>query len=138
MKDFEEDVKKNFSGKVNPFSGVIDDVSVSVPGFLKLSERNIHRGKLIVPGEEFKNLFKPVMDAVSKLVRKQLERFTDTKAVILVGGFGGSEFLRNCIQEVVATNIAVLQPRDAWVAVVCGALLRSFHDVNTGIDRIAI
>ena len=39
------------------------------------------------------------------------------KAIFLVGGFGSSEYLKQCLQTA-HPNIQVIQPTDAWSAIV--------------------
>ncbi|KAL8642198.1 MAG: hypothetical protein Q9226_008534, partial [Calogaya cf. arnoldii] len=46
----------------------------------------------------------------------------EIKAIFLVGGFGSSEYLKQCLQTA-HPGIQVIQPNDAWSAIVKGAVL---------------
>lgn len=76
-------------------------------------------------------ILKPVIDEVVKLVRDQIRSTNkEVKAVLLVGGFGGSQHLLQRLRESVPKNTAVLQPGYGWSAVVEGALLRGLADCS--------
>ncbi|KAM0346115.1 hypothetical protein ACHAPU_005884 [Fusarium lateritium] len=75
-------------------------------------------------------VYKPVVDRVLELVKGQIkqvkaEHKTPPKFVLLVGGFGRSQHLRECLQDVIPNEISVLQKRggDPWAAVLRGAVL---------------
>ncbi|KIL91045.1 hypothetical protein FAVG1_05741 [Fusarium avenaceum] len=75
-------------------------------------------------------VYKPVVDQVLQLVKGQIkqvmkEHDTTPKFVLLVGGFGRSQYLRECLQEAIPNKISVLQKRggDPWAAVLRGAVL---------------
>lgn len=63
---------------------------------------------------------------------------TDVKAVLLVGGFGQSPYLRNIIQGVVGSSIEVLQPAGGDIAVVKGALIRSLALASPLTSRVRV
>ena len=48
-------------------------------------------------------------------------------AILLVGGFGSSEYLYRRIRAWAGGSIPVLQPRNAWTAVVRGAIIRGLQ-----------
>lgn len=75
-----------------------------------------------------KSLFEPVISAIITLVMAQLKQTKQAKAVILVGGFGQSPYLRNCIKKVVGNEIEVIQPVEGWSAVVKGALIKGLSE----------
>ncbi|KAH7251823.1 hypothetical protein BKA59DRAFT_525165 [Fusarium tricinctum] len=75
-------------------------------------------------------VYKPVVDQVLQLVRGQIkqvmkEHNTTPKFVLLVGGFGRSQYLRECLRDAIPRKISVLQKRggDPWAAVLRGAVL---------------
>ncbi|KAM0205863.1 hypothetical protein ACHAQI_008693 [Fusarium lateritium] len=75
-------------------------------------------------------VYKPVVDHVLQLVKGQIEQVvtehnTTPKFVLLVGGFGRSRYLWECLQEAIPSKISVLQKRggDPWAAVLRGAVL---------------
>lgn len=75
------------------------------------------------------NIFGPVIEDIERMVDDQValvqkKRHTEghpnassVKAIILVGGFGESQYLKEKIQSK-HTEIQVLQPHDAWSAIV--------------------
>ncbi|KAF5669821.1 Hsp70 chaperone protein [Fusarium heterosporum] len=75
-------------------------------------------------------VYKPVVDQVLELVKGQIkqvkaEHKTPPKFVLLVGGFGRSQYLRERLQDTISNKISVLQKRggDPWAAVLRGAVL---------------
>jgi hypothetical protein len=87
---------------------------------------------LTLPPDDVREILKPVIDEVVKLVRDQIRSTNrEVKAVLLVGGFGGSQYLLQRLRETVPKNTAVLQPGYGWSAVVQGALLRGLADCDT-------
>lgn len=151
LKYFEDYVKKNFDpldsqeeyddNKFNvPLPGAEDDVSAGIDcGFITLSTA------------EVAELFRPLVNSVIDLVERQrnmLGAYGKTaKGVILVGGFGQSNYLFKCLKSRFAdedpppqytraadeavsepdTKFVVLQPANAWTAVVRGAVLASLR-----------
>lgn len=81
--------------------------------------------------DDIKEILKPVIDEVVKLVLDQIRSTNkDVKAVLLVGGFGGSQYLLQRLRETVPKSTAVLRPGYGWSAVVQGALLRGLADCD--------
>ncbi|KAF4998502.1 hypothetical protein FGRMN_3121 [Fusarium graminum] len=75
-------------------------------------------------------VYKPVVDQVLELVKGQIkqvkvEHRIPPKFVLLVGGFGRSQYLRERLQDTISNKISVLQKRggDPWAAVLRGAVL---------------
>ncbi|RPB00669.1 hypothetical protein L873DRAFT_1827566 [Choiromyces venosus 120613-1] len=104
-----------------PVMGVPDDEDKGIRGgFLKLSRR------------EVKEIFEPIVAQVLELISKQvIEVLKSGKgpiaAILLVGGFGSSEYLYQRINRWAADKINVMQPRNAWTAVVRGAIIRGLQ-----------
>ena len=66
-----------------------------------------------------------------QLVRKQIQSTErEVKAVLLVGGFGGSQYLLERLKETVTKTTVILQPGYGWSAVVRGALIRGLSDCD--------
>ena len=89
-------------------------ISVTVHGLSDNPRLGISRGKFILSGEEVGKIFEPVVHEVKKLVMDQVRDVRlaskTPKAVVIVGGFGQSAYLRDCLRELVASfNIEVLQ-----------------------------
>jgi serine/threonine-protein kinase ATR len=79
----------------------------------------------MIPQDEMKmKVFEPIMKDIICLIEEQLTMAGgNISAVILVGGFGQSQYLKNRIREAVKKSTPVLQPGDGWAAVVKGAVL---------------
>jgi hypothetical protein len=104
---------------------------VPVPGLANNPQLNIRRNRLSLESDVIREILKPVIDEVVKLVLDQIRATNkDVKAVLLVGGFGGSQFLFQRLRETVPRNTAVLRPGYGWSAVVQGALLRGLADCD--------
>lgn len=73
----------------------------------------------MVKSSELKEVFDKVMHAIFQLIVEQMERVDEmpgdatVSTILLVGGFGGSEYLRKSIQEHFGEDIKVIQPPDA-------------------------
>ena len=78
------------------------------------------------------------MAHITTLVKCQLQQSKKARAIILVGGFGQSAYLRSCIKQVVGEEVEIMQPAYGWTAVVRGALLKALHDTAPGTSRITI
>lgn len=84
---------------------------VSVPGLADNLEAGVRRGKIVLGGAELRGVFRPVVDEVITLVKGQIRATKKkVKAVLLVGGFGQSAYLRDSIRSAVEdSGIEVLQ-----------------------------
>lgn len=112
---------------------------VPVPGLANNPRLNIRRNKLNLPPDDVREILKPVIDEVVKLVLEQIRNtHKDVKAVLLVGGFGGSRYLYQRLLETVPKNTSVLQPGFGWSAVVQGALLRGLADCDPQRGRVRL
>lgn len=147
LKYFEEVVKRSFSEEdpqdfYVPFPGLPDDEDVGLDcGFLVLSP------------DQVKAIFDPIVDQVISLLQGQVDsirsRHDVVSAIILVGGFGQSNYLYTRLQSqfawgapcrprgteeswdafsmTVQEPLEVMQPMHAWTAVVRGAVLRGLE-----------
>ena len=131
MIDFETSVKRKFTGDET-------NIVVRVTGLADNAEKGIKRQKMTIAGHILKSLFDPVIATITTLVKSQLRQANNAKAVILVGGFGQSAYLRKCIEKMIANHIEVLQPANGWTAVVRGALIRALGQDAPDTSRIAI
>ncbi|KAL9710549.1 hypothetical protein Ac2012v2_006084 [Leucoagaricus gongylophorus] len=81
-------------------------------------------GELCVPGNLLRReVFDPVVNEVLQLIEEQMGRIEQrTDALLLVGGFAGSEYLRQRVQEQFSSCIHVIaRPPDADTATLRGA-----------------
>ncbi|KAK6332133.1 hypothetical protein TWF718_002667 [Orbilia javanica] len=100
-------------------------------------------GYLTLTRDDMRNIFDPTIDLIVALINSQIKAAADAsqrlKMILLVGGFGGSPYLRRRIQEWVDTegySIEIAQPPDAWTSIARGAVM---HGIENQIvkDRIA-
>jgi len=144
---FEETVKRSFC------EGEDMEFSVPVPGLADDEEAGIEDGFMILVAEEVEAVFAPIVAEVVALVEGQVREIQSkgevVSAIILVGGFGQSNYLytrlktyfgKPEVEDVGATvgegeeiptskqrGIEVVQPLHAWTAVVRGACLRGLE-----------
>ncbi|TGO15998.1 hypothetical protein BTUL_0033g00360 [Botrytis tulipae] len=131
LRKFDASVKTKFRGNL---AG--DDHKFNfVDGKIKDDEkRGIKNRKWILKCNDLKLIFDPVIADIMVKVNKQVQdviakRISDNhpkaktiKAIILVGGFGCSEYLKSQLDQAHPT-IQVIQPYEAWSAIVKGAVL---------------
>ncbi len=147
LKNFEEFVKRNFN-EDDP-----QDFNVPFPGLPDDEEAGLDSGFLIMTAEQVKEIFEPVVREVCQLVEGQVEGVRRkggiVSGIVLVGGFGQSNYLYNRLKAHFNTaapppyterptqlvnsmhapgqSIEVMQPVYAWTAVVRGAVLRGLE-----------
>ncbi|KAK7985771.1 hypothetical protein PG988_003393 [Apiospora saccharicola] len=79
-------------------------------------------------GAEVKSIFDPVIKDILRFVDDQIKSARlkrageDVTGILLVGGFGSSQYLKGEIEKSFPT-VQVIQPDDAWAAIVKGAVL---------------
>ncbi|KIW19845.1 hypothetical protein PV08_00420 [Exophiala spinifera] len=130
MQDFETHSKRRFNGETA--------MTLRVRGLVDDQENGIRRQRLTIPAEKVKSMFEPVMSTILTLLMAQLRQVNQAKAILLVGGFGQSPYLRNCIKAVVPETVEILVPATGWTAVVRGALIKSLSDIQPDTSRITI
>jgi tRNA A37 threonylcarbamoyltransferase TsaD len=106
--EFEDDPLTEWTVQLPP--GVPDD-----------PDNNIEDGFLTVKHEDVRAIFAPVINAVLKMVNDQIQAVlkkretqpTHIAAILLIGGFGESRYLRKRVLEIMNGQIEVLQPPNA-------------------------
>jgi len=79
----------------------------------------IENGQVMIKSSELKVVFEKVTRAIFQLIIEQMERVVDgpgnatVSAVLLVGGFGSSEYLRKSLEEHFGEDMKIIQPPDA-------------------------
>ncbi|KAL1737688.1 hypothetical protein HDZ31DRAFT_70908, partial [Schizophyllum fasciatum] len=84
----------------------------------------LENGQLAIPGHVLRReVFAPVVDQVLQLVEHQLSKLDRAvDALLLVGGFAGSHYLKECVEEKFSSRIRVIaRPPDADTATLRGA-----------------
>lgn len=143
LKYFEEFIKRNFNEEEH------SEVNVPFPGLPDNEEAGLDSGFLIMTAAQVKSIFEPVIKQVIDLVEGQVNAIKhkggDVSGIILVGGFGQSNYLYTRLKEHFnllptppayseaptdeageqpQTSVEVLQPMNAWTSVVRGAVLK--------------
>jgi len=144
LRYFEEFVKRNFNEDEH------SEVNVPFPGLPDDEEAGLESGFLIMSAAQVKSIFEPIVSQVIELVEGQVQAIREkdgvVRGVILVGGFGQSNYLymrlkqhfnatppppytetptHEATQQAAAQQaVEILQPMHAWTAVVRGAVLR--------------
>lgn len=116
----------------------------------------MQRGKFSLKGDEIIQIFSPVLEEVIALVKGQISATKrKIKAVILVGGFGESAYLRKTLRAAVGSGIeilvapnrsefavssiwAVLTVARSWTAVVRGALMKGLVRAAPTAERVQV
>ena len=87
-----------------------------VPGLHDDSRQGVHRSKFTLQGDEIIEIFSEVIVEIITLVKGQIAATkTNVKAVLLVGGFGESPYLRKSIRAAVGCEVEVLVPANRYV-----------------------
>ncbi len=120
------------------FNGDQEDIVIPVPGLTNDRSKGIMRGKLTMSASTLRGIFEPIVTTITAMVMAQIRLSGDVKAVLLVGGFGQSPYLRESIRKVVGPSIPVIQPPKGWTAVVCGALIKALAKASPTASRITI
>lgn len=128
---FETTTKRKFNGEQ-------DDIVIPVPGLSNDKSKGVLRGKLTLSASTLRGIFEPIVTTITALVMAQIKATGDVKAVLLVGGFGQSPYLRESIRKVVGSSIQVMQPARGWTAVVRGALIKALSQASPEASRITI
>uniref|UniRef100_D8QFI8 Actin-like ATPase domain-containing protein n=1 Tax=Schizophyllum commune (strain H4-8 / FGSC 9210) TaxID=578458 RepID=D8QFI8_SCHCM len=84
----------------------------------------LENGQLAIPGHVLRReVFAPVVDQVLQLVDNQLRKLDrGVDVLLLVGGFAGSHYLKECVEEQFSSRIRVIaRPPDADTATLRGA-----------------
>ncbi|CUS12129.1 unnamed protein product, partial [Tuber aestivum] len=150
VKEFDDCLKRNFTD-----SDEEDIFTCRIPGVADDSEAGIKDGMFVIDREEMREIFDPTVEEIVELVQKQVDEveklvaitplpdeglYPDAfssiifprgrrraKSLVLIGGFGESEYLRSRLQAEIRTNddrkISILQPSMAWSAAVRGAVM---------------
>ncbi|KAL3468953.1 hypothetical protein BJX99DRAFT_242456 [Aspergillus californicus] len=135
---WQERVKPNYTGIFDDdFADV--DYFIPVPGTTDDPDIPIEDGFFFLTNEDVEAIFEPSVEEVENLVAQQMvdigKAGFSAKAIILVGGFGSSEYLFNRLR-MAHPKVTVMQPPNAWSAVVSGAVHRGLEG-NKIESRIA-
>ncbi|KAF5964023.1 Hsp70 chaperone protein [Fusarium bulbicola] len=130
-RQFDQEVKTSFTGDSD------DDFIINFPG-ARLDDNvdeGLERDSWFMSGETVHDIFEPLISDIVCLVNDQVEAATEEKGdnpincIFLVGGFGSSQYLKSRIEDE-NPDIQVIQPEDAWAAIVKGAALSRLSYTN--------
>ena len=105
---------------------------VNVPTVGTLEQCRVYGGNFEVTQEEMRSLFDVVIDQVVNLISAQVSKVSNTShsvnAILLVGGFGESEYLYKRVHSWASQlGIQVIQPRHAATSIVRGAVMKGLE-----------
>jgi molecular chaperone DnaK (HSP70) len=119
MERFDSVIKKQFSTSTSNLG-----YTIPVPGMANDEQLGIKRGRFNIKAAEVKGIFDPIVDKIIKLVNDQIRATSQTiRAVLLVGGFGQNNYLKERLRTSLGSAVQILQPPNAWTAVVRGAVM---------------
>ncbi|CCT63195.1 related to hsp70 protein [Fusarium fujikuroi IMI 58289] len=126
---FDQEIKTAFAGDLD------EEYVVNFPGahLPDDEDEGLRRDSWFI--ETVQEIFEPLIADIVRLVREQvqsamLERPDQpVKGIFLVGGFGASQYLKARLEES-NPDIQVIQPEDAWAAIVKGAALSRLSQTN--------
>ncbi|KAI5812785.1 hypothetical protein BZA77DRAFT_323306 [Pyronema omphalodes] len=104
---------------------------ITTAGVPDNAAKNVEDGFHTILATDVQKIFDPVIDCIVALVKQQVSEVKKNNdkvaAILLVGGFGSSEYLLKRLQKTdygTLSPIQILQPTNARTAIARGALLR--------------
>ncbi|THY77779.1 hypothetical protein D6C86_07246 [Aureobasidium pullulans] len=153
QKDFEETVKRNFNPSSSQAEYDTTKYYIPLPGVPDNAAAGIEDGYLALSTAEAAEIFRPIVNSVIELIEGQRNTLAEhgetARGVILVGGFGQSNYLYKCLKQRFAdedrppsytssvdevatqsegSRFIVLQPDNPWTAVVRGAVMSGLQN----------
>jgi molecular chaperone DnaK (HSP70) len=133
MEQFEKKVKRQFTLNASPD----ETYTIPVGGLANNKALGINRGRFALKGSDLKTIFEPVVLEVIKLVKDQITASNvPIRAVLLVGGFGASNYLKERLRIAIDKNVQIMQPPNAWQAVVQGAVMKGL--AQSAPDKLTV
>ncbi|KAK1968964.1 actin-like ATPase domain-containing protein [Colletotrichum sublineola] len=127
MEQFEKKVKRQFTLGAAPD----DTYTIPVGGLANNKELGINRGRFSLKASDLQTIFEPVVLECIKLVKDQITASNvPIRAILLVGGFGASNYLKERLRNAIDKSIQIMQPPNAWQAVVQGAVMKGLAQVS--------
>ena len=85
-----------------------------------------------------KAVFEPVVMKIIELVKGQIKASEKRiRTVLLVGGFGQNNYLKERLRAALG-GVEVLQPPNAWTAVVRGAVMMGLSRANSKLASVGV
>ncbi|KAG6355052.1 hypothetical protein INS49_004133 [Diaporthe citri] len=141
VNDFDKNIKTAFNGD----PGDIQYVSFPKANLQDDFDEGLSGNIWEMTGDVLQGIFNPIIIDILRLVDKQVTDARlkrggqNVKAIFLVGGFGSSRYLKERLERVYKPQgIQVLQPPDAWQAIVNGAVLSRLSNQATVVSTKAV
>lgn len=126
-----------------------DSYYIPAPGLAANKALGINRpGHFILKATELHAIFEPIVSDVIRLVKEQIiASNAPIRTIMLVGGFGQSEYLKERIQAAVQTRsqqqqgrpIEIIKPEHAWQSVIKGAAIKGLSAHSTkGVTHVRV
>ncbi|KAI9048312.1 hypothetical protein LZ554_008106 [Drepanopeziza brunnea f. sp. 'monogermtubi'] len=131
---FETLVKRIYAPRTEPY------YTFAAPGLGKNPAMGIRQqGRYTVTSAELETtVFSPIVTEIVTLVKNQIQAArTEVKAVLLVGGFGQNDYLRESLRSNIG-GVAVLRPDNGWTAVVRGAVMMGLSGADVALTSVGI
>ncbi|KAH7219581.1 hypothetical protein DER44DRAFT_91009 [Fusarium oxysporum] len=130
-RQFDQNIKTAFNGDLE------DEYIVNFPGAYldDDDDEGLRRDTWYMSGEAVQDIFEPLIADIIRLVNEQVQGAKlkrpgkPVNGIVLVGGFGASQYLKTRIGRA-NPDIQVIQPDDAWAAIVKGAALSRLSYTN--------
>ncbi|KAH0545470.1 hypothetical protein FGG08_000471 [Glutinoglossum americanum] len=134
---------KEFNTAKMAFRNENDDYYVSLPRAVGIDDdlgRGIQDGEIIITSSDMREIFDPSINRALELIDGQIaevmNRNNVVKNVILVGGFGRSDYMYQRVQEYCQERgLGALRPMFPWSAVVRGAVIYGMNPDNKGMVK---
>ncbi|KAF4626038.1 hypothetical protein G7Y89_g12118 [Cudoniella acicularis] len=134
MDRFDSVIKKQYS----PATEDEDGYTILVPGLANNPKLGIRRGRFTIKPAEMRAIFEPVINKIVVLVKDQIKASNRLiRAVLLVGGFGQNTYLKERLRTSV-NGVEVLQPPNAWTAIVRGAVMMGLSHSNSRLGKVNV
>ncbi|KAF4435407.1 putative UVSB PI-3 kinase [Fusarium austroafricanum] len=123
-----ESFKKTFTPKGEPLTLKVDP------------SLGLRRNRYTMTQDDMKTkIFEPIMKDVVCLIKEQIKMAGDgVAAVIMVGGFGQSRYLKSRVRDAISSRTDVLQPESGWTAVVKGAAMHGLSRYQPAGTRVEV
>ncbi|OBT67817.1 hypothetical protein VE03_02422 [Pseudogymnoascus sp. 23342-1-I1] len=134
MDKFDTVIKKQYAPQIDGDDGY----TILVPGLGNNPKLGILRGRYTIKPADMKAIFEPVIKKVIDLVNGQISASErKIRAVLLVGGFGQNNYLKERLRAALG-ELEVLQPPNAWTAVVRGAVMMGLSRANPRLSSVSV
>ncbi|KAK5991079.1 Protein kinase rad3-like protein, partial [Cladobotryum mycophilum] len=123
-----EAFKRDFSPKGEPLTLRVDP------------SLGVKRNRFTIPQDDMTNrIIEPIMKDVICLIKEQITMARlPISAIVLVGGFGQSRYLRSRVRDSISSSIHVLQPENGVTAVVKGAIIHGLSQYQPRVANMGI